>query len=100
MEPSAGRRFGMRVVDSHTEGEPTRVILEGGPELGAGSFAERAARFERMHRDFRSGVLLQPRGHDAMVGALLVPTSAPDCATGVIYFNPVGNLGMCGVECA
>ncbi|MGI9502259.1 MAG: proline racemase family protein [Geminicoccaceae bacterium] len=86
----------MRVVDSHTEGEPTRVILEGGPELGGSSLTERAARFERMHRDFQSGVLLEPRGHDAMVGALLVPPSAPDCVTGVIYFNPVGNLGMCG----
>jgi len=86
----------MRVIDSHTEGEPTRLILTGGPDLGAGSLADRAARLARDHADFCRAVLLEPRGHDAIVGALLVPPSQPDCATGVIFFNPMGNLGMCG----
>ena len=86
----------MRVIDSHTEGEPTRVILDGGPDLGTGTVAELAARLEQEHQDFCRGVLLEPRGHDAIVGALLVPASDSDCATGVIYFNPAGNLGMCG----
>ncbi len=86
----------MHVIDSHTAGEPTRLILEGGPELGMGPLAERAARLARAHADFTRAVLLEPRGHDAMVGALLVPPSAQDCVTGVIYFNPAGPLGMCG----
>jgi proline racemase len=86
----------MRVVDSHTEGEPTRVIIDGGPDLGSGTIAERAARLASDHRDFCASVLCEPRGHDAMVGALLVPTSEPGCATGVIYFNTLENLGMCG----
>lgn len=86
----------MRVIDSHTAGEPTRVIVEGGPQLGQGSLAERAERFARDHKDFCTSVLLEPRGHDALVGALLVPPSDPRCTTGVIFFNPVGNLGMCG----
>ena len=86
----------MRVIDAHTEGEPTRVILDGGPRLGDGPVAEMALRLERDHREFCRAVLIEPRGHDAVVGALLVPSALPDCVTGVIYFNPAGNLGMCG----
>lgn len=86
----------MRVIDSHTEGEPTRLIIAGGPDLGAGPVAARAARFARDHHTVRDGVLLEPRGHDAIVGGLLVEPDAPGCAAGVIFFNPAGNLGMCG----
>jgi 4-hydroxyproline epimerase len=84
------------VVDSHTGGEPTRVVIAGGPELGAGSVAERAARFRAEHDRFRSAVVNEPRGSDVLVGALLVPPSDPACAAGVIFFNNVGTLGMCG----
>jgi 4-hydroxyproline epimerase len=86
----------MRVIDSHTEGEPTRVILSGGPDLGAGSVAERAARLARAHDAFCNSVTREPRGAEAMVGALLVPPAHPDSVAGVIYFNAVGMLGMCG----
>lgn len=86
----------MRVIDSHTAGEPTRVILEGGPDLGSGPLAERAARLEAEHRDFCGAALCEPRGHDAMVGALLVEPTQADCAAGVIFFNTLQNLGMCG----
>jgi proline racemase len=86
----------MRVIDSHTEGEPTRVVLDGGPDLGSGSLAARAARLEAEHLDFCASVVLEPRGHDAIIGALLVPPDDPACAAGVIYFNNLQNLGMCG----
>jgi len=86
----------MRVIDSHTAGEPTRVVLEGGPDLGSGSLSERAARLEAEHLDFCASVVLEPRGHDAIIGALLVPPDDPACAAGVIYFNNLQNLGMCG----
>ena len=86
----------MRVIDSHTEGEPTRVVLDGGPDLGPGTLAERAARLEKEHLDFCASVVLEPRGHDAIIGALLVPPDDPACAAGVIYFNNLQNLGMCG----
>ena len=86
----------MRVIDSHTEGEPTRAIVDGGPELGAGSLAERAARFESGHAWIRSALLTEPRGFDAMVGALLCPPDDPSCATGIVFFDTAGNLGMCG----
>jgi proline racemase len=84
------------VVDSHTGGEPTRTVIAGAPELGAGTMAERRARFARDLDRFRSAVVCEPRGSDVVVGALLVPPDDPTCAAGVIFFNNVGTLGMCG----
>jgi 4-hydroxyproline epimerase len=86
----------MVIVDSHTEGEPTRVVLHGGPDLGEGPLAERRDRFAREHDSFRSAVINEPRGSDALVGALLCDTVDEGCATGAIFFNNVGYLGMCG----
>src|SRR6266852_4955972 len=86
----------IRVIDSHTEGEPTRVILEGGPGLGGGSLADRRERFRREFDHYRSAVVNEPRGSDPVVGALLVPPSDPSSAAAVIFFNNVGYLGMCG----
>jgi 4-hydroxyproline epimerase len=84
------------VIDSHTGGEPTRVVTAGGPDLGGGSMAERLARFRSAHDDFRSAVVNEPRGSDAMVGALLCEPADPRSTAGVIFFNNVGYLGMCG----
>src|SRR6266849_3129491 len=86
----------IRVVDSHTEGEPTRVILEGGPDLGGGRIADSRERFRRDFDRYRSAVVNEPRGSDPVVGALLVPPQDSTCAAGVIFFNNVGYLGMCG----
>jgi len=86
----------MFVIDSHTEGEPTRVILDGGPDLGSGSLSERAHRLKAEHWDFCSSVLGEPRGNDAFVGALLVEPQRPQSDLGVIFFNRVKCLGMCG----
>jgi 4-hydroxyproline epimerase len=84
------------ILDSHTEGEPTRLIVAGGPDLGTGMLAERLERFERDHDDLRSAVVNEPRGSDVIVGALLCKPTDPGCAAGVIFFNNVGYLGMCG----
>jgi 4-hydroxyproline epimerase len=86
----------VRVIDSHTGGEPTRLVVSGGPDLGNGPLAERLERFRREHDDFRSAVVNEPRGSDVMVGALLCDPVDPACAGGVIFFNNVGCLGMCG----
>ena len=83
-------------IDSHTGGEPTRIVIDGGPDLGGGSLADRCRRFREQHDDFRSAVVNEPRGSDVLVGALLVPPRRSDCAAGVIFFNNVGYLGMCG----
>lgn len=86
----------VRVIDSHTEGEPTRVIVEGGPDLGTGSLAERAIIFRNNFDAFRSGTVCEPRGSEVVVGALLCTPRDPAAASGVIFFNDVGYLGMCG----
>ncbi len=84
------------VIDSHTEGEPTRVVVSGGPDLGNGSVAGRQVIFHGQYDDFRSAVVNEPRGSDVLVGALICPPSDPSCKAGVIFFNNVGFLGMCG----
>jgi 4-hydroxyproline epimerase len=86
----------IKVIDSHTGGEPTRVVVSGGPDLGSGSMAERMTRFRDQFDDFRRATVNEPRGHDAIVGALLCEPSDPTCDAGVIFYNNVGYLGMCG----
>jgi 4-hydroxyproline epimerase len=86
----------VRVIDSHTEGEPTRVIVDGGPPLGDGPLARRRERFAREFDHFRRFAVTEPHGHEAMVGALLCEPHDPACATGVIFFDNAGYLGMCG----
>jgi 4-hydroxyproline epimerase len=84
------------VIDSHTAGEPTRCVLSGGPHLGPGSLAERLERLRRDHDLYRRAILCEPRGSDVLVGAFLLEPVDPACATGVIFFNNAGYLGMCG----
>jgi len=84
------------IIDSHTGGEPTRLVTAGGPQLGDGPLGERLARLRQDHDSFRTAVVCEPRGSDVLVGALLCEPHAPDCAAGVIFFNNVGYLGMCG----
>jgi 4-hydroxyproline epimerase len=86
----------IHVIDSHTAGEPTRVVLGGGPDLGRGPLEERVRRFAAEHDDFRSAVVNEPRGSEVVVGALLLEPADAACATGVVFFNNVGYLGMCG----
>jgi 4-hydroxyproline epimerase len=86
----------IQVVDSHTGGEPTRVVIAGGPDLGRGPLAERAKRLRDEHDTFRSCVVNEPRGSDVIVGALLCEPCDPNCSAGVIFFNNVGTIHMCG----
>lgn len=84
------------VLDTHTGGEPTRVVLAGLPDLGGGSLAEQREVFRARHDHWRSAVACEPRGSSTMVGALLLPPQSSDACAGVIFFNNVGYLGMCG----
>lgn len=84
------------VVDSHTAGEPTRVVVAGGPDLGTGALAGRLQRFHEQHDRFRRAIVTEPRGSDILVGALLCEPVDPANAAAVIFFNNVGYLGMCG----
>jgi len=86
----------LHVIDSHTGGEPTRVVLDGYPDLGPGTLAEQCRRFVTVHDAWRSAIVCEPRGSDALVGALLLPAQSAEACAGVIFFNNVGALGMCG----
>ena len=86
----------VRVIDSHTGGQPTRVVIEGGPVLAGRTVAEKQHAFHAEHDHFRSSVVNEPRGSDVMVGALLLAPTDPANTAGVIFFNNVGVLGMCG----
>lgn len=86
----------IQVIDSHTGGEPTRVVVSGGPPLKTSCLAEMRDEFRREHDVFRRAVVCEPRGSDVLVGALLCPPSDSHCVAGVIFFNNVGYLGMCG----
>jgi 4-hydroxyproline epimerase len=86
----------VEIIDSHTEGEPTRVVIAGGPDLGTGDLASRLKRFQSEFDHFRRGVVCEPRGSEVVVGALLCEPVDPQSAAGVIFFNDVGYLGMCG----
>lgn len=86
----------VQVIDSHTAGEPTRVVIAGGPELGIGDLQSRVALLRAAHDGFRKGVVFEPRGSEVVVGALLCEPVNPASTAGVIFFNDVGYLGMCG----
>jgi len=91
-----GRMQRIQVIDSHTGGEPTRLVIGGFPDLGGGSMAERRALLAERHDKWRAAAVLEPRGSDVVVGALLCEPVSPDAAAGVIFFNNAGYLGMCG----
>ncbi len=97
-DPSASSVFpaSMRVVDSHTEGEPTRVVLDGWPQPRGDTMAERLEDVRTNFDHLRRAVVCEPRGYDAVVGALLTPPVNADSTTGVIFFNNGTYLGMCG----
>ena len=86
----------IQIIDSHTGGEPTRLVIDGFPDLGSGSMAERRTVLAQQHDAWRAATVLEPRGSDVIVGALLCKPVAADASAGVIFFNNTGYLGMCG----
>jgi 4-hydroxyproline epimerase len=86
----------IRVIDSHTGGEPTRLVIGGFPDLGTGPLRERLTRFREQFDHLRAAIINEPRGSDAIVGALLCEPNDLSCQAGVIFFNNVDFLGMCG----
>ncbi|MGB0991182.1 MAG: proline racemase family protein [Akkermansiaceae bacterium] len=88
----------LKVIDSHTGGEPTRVVValpDSVSGLETGSLMARRERLAEEYDWIRSACINEPRGHDAMVGALLCQPVNPDCVAGVIFFNNVGYLNGC-----
>jgi 4-hydroxyproline epimerase len=87
---------GVKTVDSHTAGEPTRVVIAGGPDLGSGDLQSKLHILRTQYDRFRTATIAEPRGSDVVVGALLCEPSDSSAAAAVIFYNDVGYLGMCG----
>ena len=83
-------------IDSHTGGEPTRLVITGAPDLGKGDMAERREVFRNKYDHWRAGIVNEPRGSAEIVGALLCKPQNPSNTAGVVFFNNIGYLGMCG----
>ena len=86
----------VEVIDSHTGGEPTRGVVNGWPQPEGKTLSERVCFMKENQEHLRTGAICEPRGHNAIVGALLTPPENPESLTGVIFFNDVGYIGMCG----
>ena len=85
----------IRVIDSHTGGEPTRVVISGSPEPQGETMAQKREFFRDEMDWLRTAAVCEPRGHDAMVGALICEPIDPSCVCGVIFFNNVDVLNGC-----
>ncbi|MBY8931097.1 4-hydroxyproline epimerase [Pseudomonas sp. Wu6] len=86
----------LHVIDSHTGGEPTRLIMNGFPALTGDTIAAQLDDLRSHHDQWRRACLLEPRGNDVLVGALYCAPVTPGATCGVIFFNNAGYLGMCG----
>jgi len=86
----------IEIIDSHTGGEPTRIVVAGLPDLGTAPLADRVNLWSENFDGYRSAIVNEPRGSDVIVGAAILPPTRDDCAAGVIFFNNVGYLNMCG----
>ncbi|WP_064746363.1 proline racemase family protein [Lysobacter antibioticus] len=86
----------VHVIDSHTGGEPTRVVVSGLPDLGPGPLTAQRDRFRAEFDPWRRAIACEPRGSDTVVGALLLPPQSAHACAATIFFNNVGTLGMCG----
>jgi proline racemase len=86
----------IEVVDSHTEGMPTRVVTGGVDVLPGATMLERRAAFEADHDHLRTLLMYEPRGHAAMSGAILQPPTRPDADAAVLFIEVSGCLAMCG----
>ena len=93
---SSGVPPAIRVVDSHTEGEPTRVIIDGMPQPAGSTMAERRDDLRERYDHLRRAIVCEPRGYAAIVGAMLTPPVSPDSLAGIVFFNNETYLGMCG----
>ena len=92
----AATLYNFKIIDSHTGGEPTRMVYEGFPELIGDTIQDKLHHFKQNFDHLRQSIILEPRGNDVLVGALLFPATHPKATASVIFFNNAGYLGMCG----
>jgi len=84
------------VIDSHTAGEPARVIVDGLPDIPGATMAEKKDYIVKHHDDYRTALMFEPRGHNDMFGAFLLPTTVEEADIGIVFMDGGGYLNMCG----
>lgn len=89
-------RRAVAVLDTHTEGEPTRIVLGGMPLLKGNSMAEKKKYFEEKLKNWRTFLMREPRGHADMFGAVITEPFHPEADLGVVFMDTSGSLNMCG----
>ena len=83
-------------IDGHTAGNPVRLVSGGAPALNGTSMSERRRDFQTRFDWIRTGLMLEPRGHDMMSGGLFYPPTRPDSDLGILFIESSGCLPMCG----
>jgi len=86
----------VQVVDTHTAGEPTRVVLDGLPPIPGTTMAQRRAYLDAHGDPWRGFLLREPRGHPDLFGAIVTPPADPRAQVGLLFIDNGGTLGMCG----
>ena len=85
-----------KCIDSHTCGNPVRVVTSNQPELAGATMSEKRQHFLQEFDWIRTGLMFEPRGHDAMSGSILYDPVEPDGDLGVLFIEVSGCLPMCG----
>ena len=89
-------KYTFQCIDSHTCGNPVRVVKEGGPKLNGATMSERRQHFMAEYDWIRTGLMFEPRGHDMMSGSILYPPTREDTDIGILFIETSGCLPMCG----
>lgn len=89
-------QYQIKVIDSHTMGEPTRIIYDGFPKLKGNTMMEKKNDLMEHYDFLRTALMLEPRGHRDMFGALLTEPVHEEAHFGVIFLESNGCLNMCG----
>ncbi|HEY6116137.1 MAG TPA: proline racemase family protein [Candidatus Dormibacteraeota bacterium] len=85
----------IETIDTHTLGEPTRIVLSGFPALRGRTLKERSRDLLRRHGDVRRALMWEPRGHPIMFGAVVVPPADPGADLGLVFMDGGGTVEMC-----
>ena len=91
-----GFRRWINTVDTHTEGQPTRIVISGAPPLPGSTMREKLEHFRHHCDGIRTTLLAEPRGHLDMFGAVLTEPVSPGADFGVFYMHNSGYMNMCG----
>ena len=87
---------GLQAIDSHTAGEPTRIVTGGIPNIKGKTMPEKKEYLEKELDYLRTAIMLEPRGHNDMFGSIITAPTTDEADLGIIFMDGGGYLNMCG----